>query len=385
MRNFIKILVVLGLLLSVMLSSFASFYTNAAQDFGVSARAYVLTDEFGDIIFENNAHTRLPMASTTKIMTAMVALECLEPTQTVSIPKEAVGIEGSSAYLKEGEKLSVNDLLHALLLQSANDCAVALAIAALGSVDEFCAAMNEKAEKMGLVNTHFDNPHGLDSENHYTTAYELALITAKAFATPALAEIMGTHKYACTSDIGTQRVFVNHNRLLTSYEHCIGGKTGYTKADGRCLATAAETNGVRLIAVTLDAPNDWDDHRKLYGAGFELYTEQKLCASYEFEQALSVVGSKNESVICTNPVSVFAYVRQNCEITVAVELAEFEYAPITQGQSVGRVVFMQNGNEIAFAELVTTESAELQKNKEKISFWDKIINFFKNIFEAIFG
>ena len=369
----------------LMLGSFGSFAVSGSGAVGTSARAFVLIDEFGDIIFESNAHTKLPMASTTKIMTAMVVLDCLDVTDIVSVPKEAVGIEGSSAYLKHGEKLSVNDLLCALLLQSANDAAVALAVSAKGSVADFCVSMNEKAEKMGLTGTHFDNPHGLDSENHYTTAYELARITAKAFEIPTLADIMGTKKYACTSDMGIQRVFVNHNRLLSLYEYCIGGKTGYTKADGRCLATAAEKNGVRLIAITLDAPNDWDDHQKLYRAGFELYSEQKLCGAFDFEQALSVVGSDTSSIVCTNTSAVFAYVRKNCGVNAVVELSDFEYAPICEGQSVGRVVFLQNGNEVAHAELVAAEGAQIEETKEKISLWDKIINFFKNIFKAIFA
>lgn len=378
MRKFVIFLTVFVLLTG-------SFSVYGAEHVGTSAKAFVLIDAFGDIIFENNAHTRLPMASTTKIMTAIVAIDYLNTMDIVSVPKEAVGTDGSSAYLKVGEKLCVNDLLHALLLQSANDAAVALAIAAKGSVSDFCAVMNAKAENMGLVNTHFDNPHGLDSKDHYTTAYELAIITAKAFGIPLLADIMGTKKYSCTSDMGTQRVFVNHNRLPSMYEHCIGGKTGFTKADGRCLATAAENNGVRLIAVTLDAPNDWNDHQKLYSAGFELYSEQKLCAPYEYEKNLLVAGSDTNSIVCTNTSAVFAYVRQNCEITAVFEIPGFEYAPICEGQSVGRVVFLQNGNEIAYAELVAKESAEKEETKEKISFWNKILNFFKNIFGAIFA
>lgn len=378
MRKFIIFLTVFVILIGC-------FPVSAAEDVSTSARAFVLTDEFGDIIFENNAHTRLPMASTTKIMTAIVALDHLDLGDIVSVPKEAVGVEGSSAYLKEGEKLTVNDLLNALLLQSANDAAISLAVAAKGSVRDFCAQMNEKAEKMGLVSTHFDNPHGLDSENHYTTAYELAIITAKAFEIPILADIMGAKKYSCTSHTGTQRTFVNHNRLPTLYEYCIGGKTGYTKADGRCLATAAENNGVRLIAVTLDAPNDWSDHQKLYNAGFDAYSEQKLCGAYEFEYSLDVVGSDIDSVKCINTAAVFAHVRNNCEITTAVELPDFEYAPVCEGQSVGRVVFLQNGNEIAYAELVAANEAKTEETKEKIGFWHKIINFFKNIFGAIFA
>lgn len=357
---------------------------SAANTMGISAQAFALVDEFGNVIFENNAHTRLPMASTTKIMTAIVALENLDTQQLVKIPREAVGVEGSSAYLKEGESLKVIDLLYALLLQSANDSAVALAIAAKGSVSLFCDAMNEKAVLLGLTNTHFDNPHGLDSKEHYTTAYELAIMTAKAFEEPQIAEIMGTHKYTCISSAEDKRTFVNHNKLLTTYAHCIGGKTGFTKADGRCLATASEDKGVRLIAATLNAPNDWDDHKKLYNAGFALYKEQKLCDAFEYTATLKVVGADVSFVPCHNSASVYAFVRSNDEISFKIELAEFEYAPIIEGQRVGRVVFFQNGCEIAYAELVASTEIPTKEDKETQGFWNKIINFFKRIFAAIF-
>jgi len=368
----------------LILNPIGALSVNASQDVSVSAEAFALIDEFGNILFENNAHTRLPMASTTKIMTAMVALDFLELDQIVSIPAEAVGIEGSSAYFKAGERLKVNDLLHALLLQSANDSAMALAIAATGSVERFCDAMNEKAKSFGLVNTHFDNPHGLDSESHYTTAYELALITAKAIEDPKVSAIMSKRKYTCVSEQRFERVFVNHNKLLSIYEYCIGGKTGYTKADGRCLATAAEHNGVRLIAATLDAPNDWDDHQRLYRAGFALYEEQKLCDAFEYAAVLDVVGSSEKSVTCHNTASVYAHVLKGCEISALIELDSFEYAPIYEGQSVGRVVFLQNGNEIASAELLAKTEAREEKREEKAGFWDKIIKFFRRIYSAIF-
>ena len=368
----------------MILAPIGCFAAVSSNGLGLSAQAFALVDEFGDILFENNAHTRLPMASTTKIMTALVALDHLDPEQSVSIPKEAVGVEGSSAYFIEGERLKVLDLLHALLLQSANDSALALAITVSENVQDFCALMNEKASELGLANTHFDNPHGLDSKDHYTTAYELAVITARAFDDPMIAMIMGTKKYTCTSEQGNVRTFVNHNRLLSSYEYCVGGKTGYTKADGRCLASVAENNGVRLIATTLNAPNDWDDHQKLYRAGFALYEEQKLCDALEFTREINVVGGNTASVICQNPASVYAYVRQNCEISAVWELAEFEYAPIICGQSVGRVVFLQNGNEIAFAELVAQNEVCQEKKEEKLSIWDKVIKFLKKIFAAIF-
>ncbi|MBQ8718554.1 MAG: D-alanyl-D-alanine carboxypeptidase, partial [Clostridia bacterium] len=238
----------------------------------LSAQAALLLDaESGTVLYERNAHTRLPMASTTKIMTALVVAEHLEPSAMVCIDARAVGIEGSSIYLYEGEWLSVEQLLLGLLLESANDAAVALAITVCDSVEEFAALMNQKAADLGLKDTHFDNPHGLDHEQHYTTAYELGLIAAAALSHPMLRKIMSTRRAtiplcdmhapgqasetsaaegtADTIPVG-QRVLLNHNKMLRYYDGAIGVKTGYTKRSGRCLVSAACREDLTLIAVT---------------------------------------------------------------------------------------------------------------------------------------
>ena len=245
--------------------------TRSTSAISLSARHAVLIDgETGDILFEKDADTPKPMASTTKIMTAITVIETLPVDAVISVASEAVGIEGTSAYLKEGEILTVCDLLHALLLSSANDAAVALALACDPTVAEFCGRMNALAKDIGLESTHFENPHGLPAEGHYTTARELAILSAYAMHNPTFASIVAKKSYRCRTSL-TERTFSNHNKLLSFSKDAVGIKTGFTKTSGRCLVGAAKRDGVFLISVTLDAPNDWSDHAALFRYGFSLY------------------------------------------------------------------------------------------------------------------
>ena len=236
-----------------------------------SARALCLiSGDSGELLYCQNGNEALPMASTTKIMTALVALERCSADSVVTVPREACNIEGSSVYLREGEKITVRDLLYGLMLESGNDAACALAIASYGSVDKFVTAMNKRARELGLVSTSFANPHGLPAENHYTTARELAKIAYTAMQNPLFREIVKTKTYTAKGENGEPtRYFSNHNRLLGSYEGTVGIKTGYTLSAGRCLVTSAERNGTSFIAVTLGDRNDFADHRAMYDFAFE--------------------------------------------------------------------------------------------------------------------
>ena len=244
-------------------------------DFCRDAKSAVIIDaKSGAVLFEKNAHARMPMASTTKIMTALAVLENANLDDVIEIPKEAVGVEGSSIYLKYTDKMTVRDLLYGLLLESGNDAAVALAVGVFGSVEECCDYMNERCHEMGLVDTRFENPHGLDSDNHYTTAYELALITKEAMKNSLFRQIVSTENYVVMAD--EPKYFSNHNRLLKTYGFAVGVKTGYTSKSGRCLVSASADNGEEYIAVTLNNPLDWQDHKDMHTYAFDNFDNVEI-------------------------------------------------------------------------------------------------------------
>lgn len=229
-----------------------------------SARCAVVMDAgSGEILYESRADEKSLIASTTKIMTGYLACSLVDLDAEIEIPPEAVGVEGSSLYLKAGERLTGDALLYGMMLHSGNDAATALAIAGAGSEADFVARMNREAESLGLTNTRFANPHGLDDENNYSTARDLAVLTAAALRDENFRRVVS----ARTKTIGG-RVLTNHNKLLWTCEGCIGVKTGYTKAAGRILVSAAERDGRTLICVTIHDPNDWADHKALYDWAF---------------------------------------------------------------------------------------------------------------------
>ena len=222
------------------------------------------------ILYEYNGETRLPMASTTKIVTAITVLEhCKDLTNSFKIPKEAIGIEGSSVYLKEGDEYSATDLLFGLMLRSGNDAATALALKTSGSIAKFSAKMNETAKKSGALNSNFVNPHGLPAVGHYTTARDLSYITCYAMHNTLFRKIVNTRFYEPTA-------WVNKNKLLREYEYAIGVKTGYTKEAGRCLVSAANKNGMTLISTVLSCADMYNRSKKLFEDCFQSYTMEKI-------------------------------------------------------------------------------------------------------------
>jgi D-alanyl-D-alanine carboxypeptidase (penicillin-binding protein 5/6) len=236
-----------------------------AEAVQLSAAAAILMDaDSGEILFEKDAGRCMRIASTTKIMTALVALERAKLTDTITVTASHM-VEGSSMYLKPGETVTVEELLYGLMLCSGNDAALALADCC-GGLDAFVQAMNEKAAALGMKDTSFANPNGLDDENHYSTAQDMAVLAAYAAEDPTFRRICSTK----TATVGG-RSMTNHNKLLRQIEGCIGMKTGYTKAAGRTLVSCAERQGRRLVAVTLCDGNDWVDHKTLYEMGFAAY------------------------------------------------------------------------------------------------------------------
>ena len=253
-----------------------------SQSFCSSARSAVIIDaKSGAVLFEKNKDTRLPMASTTKIITALTVLESANVNDVITVSERAAAVEGSSIYLTAGEKISVRDLLYGLMLESGNDAAVCLAEGCFGSVDECVTKMNELCHREGLIDTHIQNPSGLDSESHYTTAYELARITALSMKNELFRSIVSTKNYATAGE--KPRYFSNHNRLLKTFDGVIGVKTGYTSKSGRCLVTAFEKEGECYIAVTLHDPDDWNDHREMLTYAFSEYDSIEVAHEKNFE------------------------------------------------------------------------------------------------------
>lgn len=316
-------------------------------DASLSAKAAVLYEVgSGTFLISKNAEVRMPMASTTKIMTALTALSVLDPKMKAPFPERAVGVEGSSAYLEAGEILSIEDMLYALLLQSANDVAVALALLSDGSVEAFADRMNDLASSYGCQNTHFDNPHGLHTDTHYTTAKDLAVITEKLLEDELLCKIVNTRVYTAESSL-TKRTFVNHNKLLSRSKDAVGVKTGFTKASGRCLVGAAKRDGLTLISVTLNAPNDWNDHEKMWEYAFSTYEYRHILKKEEYLSNLPVTGAFLPYVGVTNLDEVSFFSRKDAPaITMHKEAFPYLIAPVEKGDIVGELVFSQNGMRI---------------------------------------
>ncbi len=356
-------------------SEAASLYTPPA----LSAHSAILLEaDSGNVITEKNADVRMSPASTTKIMTALVAIEQGDIEKTVAIHKDAVGIEGSSVYLYEGERLTLSDLLYAMLLESANDAAAAIAIEVSGSIEAFADLMNQKATSLGLENTHFENPHGLDAPEHYTTARELALIARAAMQNATFREIVGTYKKTVPlNETEGVRLLMNHNKLLRAYKGCIGIKTGYTKKSGRCLVSAANRDGVELIAVTLNAPDDWQDHKTLFDFGFSLYESRTLLAPEAKQIVYPVIGGKEAYVLLTNREGLTLTLPKNSgPIKCRTELFPFTYAPVRQNEPLGRLVFYSDADgDLASVDLVATYSVDRIVYKK--SFWDWFLGLFR--------
>ncbi|MBR6708459.1 MAG: D-alanyl-D-alanine carboxypeptidase [Clostridia bacterium] len=342
----------------------------------VSADCAILMDaDSGRIIWQKNADQRRGMASTTKIMTALVAMQTVELDRVIEVAPAAVGIEGSSVYLYAGEQLTMEELLYAMLLESANDAAAAIAIASAGSIEAFADAMNRCAEELGLTDTHFTNPHGLWDENHYTTARELAEITRVAMQLPAFRTMVATYKKNIplnrTEGI---RLLINHNRLLKQENGIIGVKTGYTKKSGRCLVSAAERNGVTLVAVTLNAPDDWNDHIAMLEYGFAHSVHYALGNAADLSRTVPVVGGITDYVTVTNTAPLSVTLSADAPPPVLVfDLPRMLYAPLNAHTVVGCVRAVSGGTTVAESPLVACFSVE---RPVKRSWFDRLLALF---------
>lgn len=330
----------------------------------VSAQAAILMEaDSGKTLYEWNADDPMLIASTTKIMTALVVLECCDLAETVVIDPAWTGIEGSSMYLAPGQELTVEDLLYGLMLASGNDAAVALACVAAGSVEAFAALMNEKAEELGCTSSHFVNPNGLDAEGHYASARDLATIARAAIQNETFCRIVSTQSHS----IG-DATYTNHNRLLKECEGVFGVKTGYTEAAGRSLVTCCRRKDVTLICVTLSAPNDWNDHRALYDWAYDQWSA-RIVLSPADSTRIPVVGGCTEDVSVAPADELSVILGAEDDVTVTMELPAFVYAPVSAGSIAGRATAWVDGKEVGSMELVFQENVEIMEEPSLMPKW----------------
>ena len=332
----------------------------------ISARKAILMDSTtGRVLYEKDANSRSLVASTTKIMTALIVCEQCNVLDRMRIPKEAVGIEGSSMYLKEGEVLTLQELLYGLMLQSGNDAAVALAIYCGGTVEGFAELMNDKARLLGMTGTHFENPNGLDSPGHYSTARDLAVLASYAMKNPIFAQTVSTK----TVTVGN-RSLRNHNKLLWQVEGADGVKTGYTKAAGRILVSSAMRQGRRLVAVTIDDGNDWVDHAKLLNDGFTRYKVYEIVKEGQCLGSVEVLGGQEKRVNVLASAD-FSYALSEDEKPYMVLSGPgFAYAPVAQGQEGGFAYICIGDTAVGKVPVIYEKTVE-QLRPEKKHFWER--------------
>lgn len=334
----------------------------------ISAQKAILMDGItGQVLYEKQADSKSLIASTTKIMTALIICEECNVLDLVEIPPQAVGIEGSSVYLQAGEILSVQELLYAMMLHSGNDAATALAIYCGGSVENFAAMMNQKAKQLKLNGTHFVNPHGLDAVDHYSTARDLAILARYAMKNPIFAQTVSTK----TVKIGN-RVLTNHNKLLWRVDGAEGVKTGYTRAAGRILVSSAQKNGRRLVAVTIEDGNDWLDHAALYEQGFQRFGLQKILSKGQVVGTLSVLGGDEEKIAVRALEDFYFPLAIGEKITMSLSKKGMVFAPTVEGADAGFVYISLEGNVVGKVALEYAHTVEQQAKVERKHFWQRL-------------
>ena len=334
---------------------------------GISASSAILLDgTTGRVLFEKQPDKQCLIASTTKIMTALVICEQANVLDRVRIPPEAVGIEGSSMYLKAGEIMTVQELLYGLMLHSGNDAAVALAIYCGGTVEGFAELMNDKAHRLGLSNTHFVNPNGLDSPGHYSTARDMAVLAAYAMKNPIFYQTVSTKTVTAGG-----RSLRNHNKLLWQLEGADGVKTGFTKKAGRILVSSCTRDNRRLICVTMNDGNDWQDHKSLMESGFSNYSVRQIVNKGDCLGTVSVISGAAERTELLATEDFFYPLSCEEQPELLLSKPDFVYAPVAQGQEAGYAYVCLDGNPVGKIPLVYGQTVEAEIIK-KPSLWEKL-------------
>ncbi len=359
------------------------FSCYAIESGDVSATCAVLLDaDSGEILFEKSAHKVRSMASTTKIMTSLLAIESGKLSFTVTA-EEKIYIEGTAIGIDKGDKMSLRTLVYAMLLESGNDAAVLTAEYLAGSEEAFSVMMNEKASRLGMLNTNFVTASGLDDENHYTTAYDMALLGAYAVKNPVFRQICSQKSHKAEFVVpDVTRTFSNHNRLLDMYDGVFGIKTGFTKKSGRCLVSACERSGKILVAVTLNAPDDWNDHIRMYDYGYSIY--ERTVPELTVPSKVYVAGSERRYVSIGLCDEVSDEILCLDKLSSKVYLKSILYAPVLKGDIVGEVLILSVEKTVKFLPVYALEDAPKIEGKAEVelSLKQKILNYIKNIFTS---
>ena len=331
----------------------------------------VLETTNNSVLYSKNENEKLPMASTTKIVTALTVLEnCEDIDKIITIPIKAILVEGSSIYMRENEKLSIRQLLYGLMLQSGNDAATALALEiGNGSIETFADLMNKTAKKCGVENSNFVTPHGLDAKEHYTTAKDLALITSYALKNETFKQIVSTKTYKIDGNENcTKRTIINKNKLLNSLEGCVGVKTGYTSKAGRCLVSACERNGMQVVCVVLNCRPMFEESAELINKAFEEYKLYEILPPYKFITDVSVEDGKSSSLRLYNK-NGFGVVAKEKDIdrySIIYDYSKTTKAPISKDQKLGKVEIYFDKTLIFSEDLCSIEKVDSIDTNDKI-------------------
>ena len=378
MKGWTAGLLALGMVLALGVTGARAQCLVTGEDYGVGAGAAVVMEaQTGALLFSQNPHEELPMASTTKIMTALLTLEQPGLDEEFIVDPEAIRVEGSSMGLREGDTVTLRDLAGGMLTASGNDAAGAAAVRIAGSLEDFAGLMNRRAQELGMLNTHFVTPSGLDAEGHYSTAYDMALLAREALRNPVFAEMAAAKRL--TLHYGNppyDRSLLNHNRLLSLYPDAIGVKTGYTKTAGRCLVSAARRDGVTLICVTLGCPDDWNVHEALYERYFPMVRMEELVPAEELR--LPVVGGTAPDVGLgqASQLSLAVVEGLDAPVTEKIFAPKFLYAPILGGDIVGKIVYYREGQPVGESVLTAAETVQALPPPEPEGFWQR---FFESV------
>ena len=372
--SFIAFVLLAGIILSTL--SMLLINVAGAEMYTSGLAGCVLETSSGRVLYSKNKDKKLPMASTTKIMTAITAIEnCDDLDEKFEISPKAVGIEGTSLYLRKGDVFSTRDLLYALMLISGNDASVAIAEHVGGSTSEFVTMMNDLAKKIGAKNTHFANTHGLDADGHYTTAYDLALITAYALENETFKEIVSTKNIKITNGEGENRYLKNKNKLLFRLDGCIGVKTGFTNDAGRCLVSAIERDGVRFVCVVLNCGPMFEESETLLNTCANTYKLYGLTELYDYKKLLPVYDGRKDNVkIGTNKSFIYPLSEwEKNNLKIEYNLVDHVDAPLKKGSEVGEIKIFLGKDLLFFEKVYTIEEVKpktiFQRFKEFAGNW----------------